>query len=320
MKIVDFTHEHIPGAVELALLNYNEERKSVLELSLIETIPDLTGFANNRLGVAAFEDNKMIGFLCCYEPFDNAFGSTRVKGIFSPMGGNAAVSIVPGSKAKIYAAMYQAAGEKWVRTGAVSHAVSLYTHDIEGQQQFFNYGFGLRCIDAIRSMDLIECNPCGDYYFTELSYDDCPDVYALAIKLDEHQRISPYFMNRASETYEQFSKDYLTDNTRYFGAKHGNELCAHLAITYEGETFIATGDDYKHICGAYCLPEHRGKGVYQNLLNYTISKLKNESITRLGTDFESFNPAGAKFWLKHFKAYSHGVVRRIDENVLESLI
>jgi len=318
LKIVDFNHEHIDDAKKLALANYEEERKHVHELPAIETIPDLAGFAENGLGVTAFKGNNMVGFLCCYEPNDNAFGSTRVKGIFSPMGGNAAVSDTAENQAKIYAAMYQSAGEKWVRAGAVSHAVCLYAHDMGTQMQFYRYGFGLRCVDAVRSMDLIECIPCDDYSFTELGLEDCSDVYKLGINLNEHQRTSPYFMNRISGTFDQFENDYLTDKvTRYFGAKKNNELCAYLSLTDGGETFIACGDDYKHINGAFCSPEHRGKGVYQNLLNHVIVVLKNEGITRLGTDFESFNPAGSGFWLKHFKAYTHSVVRRIDENILD---
>ncbi len=62
------------------------------------------------------------------------------------MGANAAISE---NRPKIYAAMYQAAGEKWVKAGAVSHAICLYAHDEELQQQFFRYGFGLRCIAII---------------------------------------------------------------------------------------------------------------------------------------------------------------------------
>ena len=33
----------------------------------------------------------------------------------------------------------------------------------------------------------------------------------------------------------------------------------------------------------------------------------------LGVDFESLNPSGSGFRLKHFTAYTHSVVRRIDE-------
>ena len=120
MKILNFEKKHVKEAMEIALANYNDERQHVKELPQVCDIPDLTGFAENGLGVAAFENEKMIGFLCCCEPFDNAFRATDVRGIFSPMGANAAVSK---NRPQIYAAMYQAAGEKWIKTGAVSHAI-----------------------------------------------------------------------------------------------------------------------------------------------------------------------------------------------------
>jgi RimJ/RimL family protein N-acetyltransferase/predicted GNAT family acetyltransferase len=312
LKIIDFTHDHIPDALTLTLAHYQEERYRVPILPKVDTIPDLAEFASNGFGVAAFDGGKMVGFLCAYKPFDNAFQSTNVRGIFSPMGGNASVAV---NRAGIYAAMYQAAAEKWVSAGAVSHGICLYEHDTETQRQFYRYGFGLRCVDAIRPMVLIDCLPCAGYQFLELGAGDCETVYPLEMKLDAHQRTSPYFMNRPCASFDSFKDNYLNDS-RYFGAKCGDELCAYLSVAKTGETFAAAGEDYRHICGAFCKPEHRGKGLYQNLLNFVITALKKEGVTRLGTDFESFNPAGAGFWLKYFSAYTQGVVRRIDERIL----
>lgn len=74
----------------------------------------------------------------------------------------------------------------------------------------------------------------------------------------------------------------MQEGGRYFVAKQNGKLCAFLKIAASGETFVATGSTYRHIRGAYSLPEHRGKGLYQNLLNFTISTLKREGYTRLG--------------------------------------
>ena len=60
------------------------------------------------------------------------------------------------------------AAAKWVKAGAVSHAICLYAHAEELQRQFFHYGFGVRCLDAIRPMELIDCEPCEDYDYAEL--------------------------------------------------------------------------------------------------------------------------------------------------------
>ena len=107
------------------------------------------------------------------------------------------------------------------------------------------------------------------------------------------------------------------EQVRYFAAKTGGKLCAYMEVSDEGESFVASGNLYRHITGAYCIPEHRGKGVYQNLLNYVIDTLKTEGYTRLGVDFESINPSGSGFWLKYFHAYTNSVVRRIDERIMQ---
>lgn len=161
MNIVTFTREHIANAKKLALSCYQEEQSRVSDLPGAEELTDLTYFADNGLGAAAYEGNTMTGFLCSTEPFDHAFGSTDSKGIFSPMG---------------------------------THA---------------------------------------------------------------------------------------------------------------------------HITAAYCLSEHRGKGVFQNLLNHAAKLLKKEGYAYLGVDYESLNPTAYAFWQKYFSAYTHGHVRRIDEHILQ---
>lgn len=108
----------------------------------------------------------------------------------------------------------------------------------------------------------------------------------------------------------------MQEGARYFVAKQNEKICAFVKISVPGETFVAMGDTYRHIRGAYCLPEYRGKGLYQNLLNFTISVLKREGYTKLGVDFESFNPTARGFWLKYFTAYTNSVVRRIDERII----
>ena len=313
MNILNFEKKHIQEATELALADYYHEKQYVNELPQIHNIPDLNTFAENGLGIAAFDNKKMIGFLCCNEPFDNAFRATNVKGIFSPMGANASISE---NRPKIYAAMYQAAAVKWIKARAVSHAICLYAHDNELHQQFFQYGFGLRCLDAVRSTELIESKPCTNYEFVELSKAKCHIVYPLHLALYQHYCESPFFMKRKPETQDEFLTRIIHEDARYFVAKQNDKLCAFLKISTPGETFIATGDTYRHIRGAYCLPEHRGKGLYQTLLNFTISTLKKEGYTHLGVDFESFNPTARGFWLKYFTAYTNSVVRRIDEDIL----
>lgn len=319
MKVYDFTSEHIDEAQKLALACYEEERRHVPKLPKLTSagqIPNLSAFAENGLGAAAYENGRMAGFLCVTQPFEHAFGSTDVKGVFSPMGANGTVEE---NREKVYAALYQKAAAKWVRAGAVSHGICLYAHDTAAQKQFFQYGFGMRCIDAVRLMETIECEPCRDYVFTEIATTDSARIYPLERKLNEHYCSSPFFMNRNPESLEGFSRNNERGNDRFFAALHQGEVCAYLKISAEGETFISENPGYRHITGAYCLKEHRGKGVNQNLINYAVGVLKGEGYDWLGRDFESINPSGSGFWMKYFSEYTHGVVRRIDEKILSRM-
>jgi len=263
MKIVDFTANHIEAAASIAKRNYAAARKHVPALPLVDLWPDLTDFAQNGLGVTAFEGGEMVGFLCGYGPFENTFGIPRLRSVFSPIHANGTKLE---NQEKIYARLYQAAGEKWARAGAASHAICLYAHDEAAQEQFFRYGFGLRCVDAIRGMEEIIAPPCEACEFEELSQDEYISVFPLHQMLNQHQRESPFFMDRKPSTPESFINSYQKHGSRFFAAKYGGKICAYAKILRAGETFIVDNSDYIHVGGAFCLPEHRGQGVYSNLL------------------------------------------------------
>ena len=291
MTIIDFTEGHVAQAMRLAQAEYDKERSLVPALPAAQ-VPDLQSFAKSGLCVAAFEGGSMLGFLCAYGPFKNAFG-TPVKGIWSPAHAHAAI----GDKTRVYHRMYQAAAEKWVAAGALSHAIALYAHDDAAKQAWFTYGFGLRCIDAIKPIDANEV--AGDFCEME----GC-ELKELHIALNSHMKNAPCFMNR---------RYVKKKNTRLFAAKREGKAVAFLELRESGENFACGAADMMNICGAYTVPEMRGTGLSADLLHYTKAVLAKEGYTRLGVDFESFNPTALGFWLKHFTAYTNSVVRRIDE-------
>ncbi|MCL1805849.1 MAG: GNAT family N-acetyltransferase [Clostridiales bacterium] len=310
MRIVDFTAAHIEQAMRIAKLNYDEERGFAPALPPIGAVPDLAPYAGNSLGVAAFENGQMLGFLCCVSPFNNAFSSTDAVGVFSPMGANGALGE---NRAMVYARMYQAAGEKWVRAGASSHAICLYAHEKEIQRQFFLYGFGMRCVDAIRRLDDITEPTCDGFAFSEIAADEALEVLPLENLQHKGFIESPFFLLRSEHSENDWLRYWAASDPVCFAAKHESRTIAYILAESDGENFIRDTEGYLHITGMYCLPEHRGQGVSHKLLNLLIQKLRGNGYTRLGADFESINPSGFGFWTKHFTVYTHSVVRRIDE-------
>ncbi len=312
-RIIPFTSAHIDAAQQIARRNYQSERMAVPDLLADVALPDLSCFADNGLGIAAFSGDQMIGFLCAVPPFPNAFQSTDTVGVFSPLGANGTVVEHRGG---IAGRMYQAAAEKWVAAGASSHAISLYAHDLESQNLFFRYGFGLRCADAIRGMEAIDCPLRIDCQLTEMQPDEFSRLLPLDHLLDDHMAASPTFIRRESATEAGFIQAAIQRQSHFFAAQADDRIVAFLRIERCGETFVSESPAYLHINGAYCLPEFRGKGIFPNLLNFAIARLKAVPVTRLGVDYETINPAADRFWSRHFHPYCYTVVRRIDEHAL----
>ncbi|MFR1369730.1 MAG: GNAT family N-acetyltransferase [Eisenbergiella massiliensis] len=85
-------------------------------------------------------------------------------------------------------------------------------------------------------------------------------------------------MNRRLESCEEFCEECVRNKDRCFAAFQKGEPCAYLKLSDTGETFITQASDYIHITGAFCLPEYRGRGLYQNLLDYAVDILEKRRI------------------------------------------
>jgi len=311
IKIKMLEIDHIKEAQALALRNYNTERGYVPAMPNITAVPDLEWSVKNTKGACAFENGKMVGYLFGWGPRDNVFGcNPHVKGIWSPAHGNAAFGE---NKIRAYREMYQAVADSWVADGALSHAATLYAHDIAAQKALITYGFGVRCMDAVKFIETREVRYPDGISFSELPRDEAGRITGLNNGLIRHLGKSPCFLNYPERTPDAVQSEADEDDIRYFVAEMRGEIIGYLKLSDDGEHFACGAEDMRNICGAYLLPEHRGKGIYDALLFFTENILAREGFKRLGVDFESFNPTAHGFWRKHFTAYTHSVVRRIDE-------
>ncbi len=326
MEIVDFSQEHIPIARQIAKDNYEVEQRVITMLPEIGSLPDMGHFVENGLGVAATLGDRLIGFLCSYLPREDAFGTTSVRGGYVPLYGHGvACDLDEASRERVYSKLYQAAAEKWTKAGIRSHAITLYAHDKAGEKSFFYNGFGLRCLDLIRSLDRIpsakEVLIASEYHVNNVEL--FRDEWGLLVKqhnaLIHHLGNSPSFLYFEPVDEEGLYKQ-AEEDVRYFAAKVNGKSVAYIKLSESGENFATVVDDMMNICGAYCEPEYRGTGIYHNLLCHVMRELKREGYRLLGVDCESFNPTARGFWTKYFEEYTHSVVRRIDEKAVDKLL
>lgn len=313
MIITDFTYLHLEQAQILARQNYIEEKQIVHKLPENITIPDLTYFAENKLGVVAMEKECLLGYLCCYEPWENAFGS-NAKGTFSPLQAHGAVI---DNRELIYSMLYQRAAQKWVEQGITYHGVTLYAHDDKAKKALFNYGFGLRCMDAIKAMDIIKVKHKANVNIRQLSQEEIVRIRPLREQLSAHLSESPCFMYSTEQEYQNWILRAEKRNSILYAAFEGEKVIAYIEGKYGGDNFVTEISDMLSICGAFCLPDYRGEEIVQSLLNVMIEESVSEGYKWLGVDYESFNSTAYAFWNKYFEPYTNSVTRRIDEAILK---
>lgn len=311
MKIIDLTGEWLEQAQELIRQNEQEEREVVAALPDGAQLPPLEGLAENGLGAAAVEDGRLLGFLGAYGPWQPVFYTQDVRGVFSPLHAHA---VQKENRVKIWRRLYQAAAEKWVRIGASSHAITLYAHDREAREALYLYGFGVRCMDLIRPLEEMAAGEGWNCF--ELPAERSAELTPLRRGLAQHLSQSPSFMRDTPDMVDTWLKRRLEEPPRMFAAQRDGKIAAYIEACGEGENYLSCCGGMMNINGAFCADEYRGTGAAQAVLGYMTQVFRREGFTCLGVDCESFNPTALGFWSKYFEAYTHSVVRRIDENAL----
>ena len=316
MQIIDLAVKYVEQAAQIAYQNYEEERVFVTTLPPIDKLPDLTEFAINRRGFAAEDNGELLGFLCWHTPWDNHFGLS--KGTWSPVHAHGAIIQ---NRLEIYDRLYQAAAEKLVSDGVFCHSVTLYEHDKDANESFIQNGFGRRCVDAIRETAPIISTPCGDLIFRRADVNDAEAVTEMRNGTSTHLSQTPMFMPFLNPvTVADTIKEIECAEYMYFVALKQNRPIAYYRIQISGENFVCDDVSMMNITGAYALPDYRGSGVAVHLLSWLMDWLHGHGYSRCGVDFECFNFAARKFWLKYFTAYTNGAVRRIDERICSKTI
>ena len=104
-----------------------------------------------------------------------------------------------------------------------------------------------------------------------------------------------------------------------FIALENDRPVVYLCIRKSGENFASDDVSVMNICGAYALPEVRGRGISVGLLSWLMDWLRERGYSRCGVDYECFNYTSRKFWPKYFMPYTNGAVRQIDERINKNI-
>ncbi|MCI5801249.1 MAG: GNAT family N-acetyltransferase [Oscillospiraceae bacterium] len=304
LEIRPFSAAHVPQAAALAAEEYARARRAFPLLPPVDAAGVFCRELSSLclpLSVAALEEGRLKGFLCCEEPRKAYFGTAD--GIYSPLWAHGAESPA------VWQALYTSAARLWAENGLFTHLITVYAWDKALLRLFFENGFGLRLCDALRPVSPIEGR--GGFRVEECR--DWERLLPFRNGVLGHLGQSPTFFPHPRQTAGELKAEAEADGLRFFIAARNGVDAAYLEFGGAGENFTCTVPSTDNICGAYCLPAFRGSGAAQALLSSLMELLAQEGKASCGVDYETINPAANHFWPKYFSPYTYGLFRRIDE-------
>ncbi|MGM0411189.1 MAG: GNAT family N-acetyltransferase [Bacillota bacterium] len=309
------SNDYMKELTEIVLNSYKIERKSVPYLPLEDGYKKkidkyIEDLVFNGTGVMAISNNKVVGFLAGYK-IEEFWGSCD--GIYSPDFGH---GLIENANKNIYQKLYKSAAKKWVEAGYTHHALTIYAHHKDVIDSFFWLGFGLRCIDAMRKVSLIQ-NVNEEIKIKKIKKENISELVEVQEKLHYYFNESPLFMPVGKQDAEKYLTTWLKEDNRHiWGAYKNNEVIGFMKIQPVGERLITKNDSVMNVTGAYVKKGYRKSKVAITLLNEIQKWMLANDYTLCGVDYESFNIAGSNFWNQLFTSYTYSLVRRIDERVL----
>lgn len=314
MEFRKVNSNYVNEAVALAMLEYERECQKCGQL-IKNNYKDklqvlVQSLFQSKYGIMALKQGKLVGYLCFYGPWNGFFG--EVKGAFSPLGGSA---VAGSDRNKTASLLFEKVSEELIKDEICSIAICTYAHDEEIAKSFIMNGFGIRCSDAIRDLN-VDMNmniKFDNISFSELERGQYREIRLLKIELAKHLSKGPIFFPANISKIEDWLNN---DKSRIFVAKENKEIIGYIEVGDEGENFITENKAMRSICGAYFKKEYRNKEVAASLLKYICEELKLEGISYLGVDCETLNPNALRFWGKYFENYTYSFHRRIDERII----
>lgn len=309
-------------AIELAMKEYENEAGKCPELfqmkseenEIRKSLSDLiTNLFSSKFSYVAYNKKVMIGYIGFWGPIDGFFGN--VKGAFSPLGGSA---FTGSDRNKISSILLSYAMQEMVKDEVLTVALSRYADDEEVGKALVLNGFGIRCADAIRSLNYFpeKINEQPNITYCELPQNEYEKIKELNKELCRHLLLAPTFFPTFLE--EAFPEKKVKTESRVFVAKDTSQdkIIGYIRVGDDGETVFADLPSVKNICGTYVDSSYRNHNIAEGLLFYVAQTLKKEGAKFLGVDCETLNPTALRFWAKNFQNYTYSYARRLDERVI----
>jgi GNAT superfamily N-acetyltransferase len=317
LRVVPFVPEHLGQATAMVAARYRAARTQIPFMPARfedpgAILPRLQDRAGNVPGVAAFREDKLVGFVLTL--------LVRNRGerlAYVPDFGHAADSKGGYETCR---QMYAAIADRWLANGCFLHGITFYPHEREAIDAWISVGFGLAVMDALqpiaRKSDSVQLS--AGIEVRRGGPEDVDVVSPLELALDRHLSASPAYLPLLIEGGRQSWERWLANEAHALWlAFQGGEAIGYLRLEpSEGGVLPTASEKTVAITGAYTRPDARGRGVGTALLQRGFEWARSVGYEHCSVDFESANLLGSRFWLgSGFQPVCISLMRRIDQRL-----
>ena len=274
-------------------------------------LPRLQNYANQRAGVVAIQDSRLVGFIVGL-----LIQNRGVRTAYIPDWGHATSS---SDSKEIYRLMYAALSPRWVTNGYFTHAITIFAHEYTTSNAWVSLGFGQTTIDALRNLNPVQ-GSAAEVEIRRATTEDIDQVFTLAIAMQRHMSGAPIFIPLIIYQNRQWTQKWLSDSANalwlayhngatvgFMGLQPSNPNAAVLPVS--DKTFVAFNR-------AFTKEDLRCRGIGTALLNHSLDWARSVGYKHCSVDFESTNITGSRFWLgRGFKPVCYSLVRHIEERI-----
>ena len=145
-----------------------------------------------------------------------------------------------------------------------------------------------------------------------------PDIVDLWIgMMNYHKELNPYHTLRkeAPDNWERYLRNMMAkEDAKVLAALSDNDLpVAFIIGNIKGYPKLFRLDEYGFVSDIYIIPEHRSRGLGQQMVKELFQWFDERSIERIELRVEPSNDQGYGFWKKMgFKAHVHELALDID--------
>jgi len=321
VDLAPFTHSHVPAAAALATERYCVLRRSLPVLPAEHEDPGgfqgkLAPIAAAGSGFAAFTGNRFAGFLAGIR-IPSFMGSGP--GWYVP---EWAHGVRGEDRGAILGRLYQAIAAAWVADGCINHAITLLAGEAVERDTFFQLGFGMCTVDAVRGIDSVagplESDDPDAIVIRKAMPEDAAALAELSAALRRHTASSPVFLHHPERDGEHERREWLSlpgcEAWLAFELGCPVGFMQREPVNY-GAAFVVSAPDTLAVTGAFVEEASRGRGVARALLARIVDSARAKGARRVSVDFESANAEGWSFWLRHFRPACWSVLRRVDDRL-----